>query len=36
MNIMGAHMGMTFSGGFLDFIIYGMLPDTTGHAANCY
>jgi phosphotransferase system glucose/maltose/N-acetylglucosamine-specific IIC component len=29
-------MGMTFSGGALDFIIYGILPDATGHAANCY
>jgi phosphotransferase system glucose/maltose/N-acetylglucosamine-specific IIC component len=36
MNILGAHMGMTFSGGLLDFIVYGVLPDVTKHGANCY
>jgi phosphotransferase system glucose/maltose/N-acetylglucosamine-specific IIC component len=36
MNILHAHMGMTFSGGALDFIIYGLLPDATNHTANCY
>ncbi|MDR3257608.1 MAG: PTS transporter subunit EIIC, partial [Mycoplasmataceae bacterium] len=36
MNVLGAHMGMTFSGGALDFIVYGILPDATGHVANCY
>ncbi|MDE6477174.1 MAG: glucose PTS transporter subunit IIA [Mycoplasmoidaceae bacterium] len=36
MNLFGAHMGMTFSGGFIDFIIYGALPDALGAKANCY
>ena len=30
MNILGAHVGMTFSGGFLDLIIYGMIPFAKG------
>ncbi|MCR8612890.1 MAG: glucose PTS transporter subunit IIA [Mycoplasma sp.] len=30
MNILGAHMGMTFSGGFIDTIIYGILPVQKG------
>jgi glucose-like phosphotransferase system IIB component len=36
MNLLGAHIGMTFSGGLLDFVIYGLLPDVTGQASNCY
>ncbi len=36
MNLVGAHMGMTFSGGFIDFMIYGALPDGMGAGANCY
>ncbi len=36
MNLFGAHMGMTFSGGFIDFIIYGALPDAIGAKANCW
>lgn len=30
MNLLGAHMGMTFSGGFIDTIIYGILPVSKG------
>ena len=26
MNLLGAHVGMTFSGGVIDTIIYGILP----------
>ncbi len=26
MKVSGAHMGMTFSGGFIDMIVYGMIP----------
>jgi phosphotransferase system glucose/maltose/N-acetylglucosamine-specific IIC component len=36
MNMFGAHMGMTFSGGLIDFAIYGAVPDATGAKANCY
>ena len=36
MNLFGAHMGMTFSGGIIDFCIYGVLPDTLGAGANCW
>ncbi len=30
MNIFGAHVGMTFSGGFIDAVIYGMIPMAKG------
>lgn len=30
MNVLGAHMGMTFSGGILDLIIYGAIPISKG------
>ncbi len=36
MNLLGAHIGMTFSGGLIDFCIYGILPDSLGAGANCY
>ncbi len=36
MNILGAHIGMTFSGGVFDFILFGIIPDATGLHANCY
>ncbi len=36
MNLLGAHVGMTFSGGLIDFCIYGVLPDSLGAGANCY
>lgn len=29
-NLLGVHIGMTFSGGFLDLVIYGMLPVLKG------
>jgi phosphotransferase system glucose/maltose/N-acetylglucosamine-specific IIC component len=31
---MGANMGMTFSGGIIDFIIYGAIPDAVGKGVN--
>jgi|GEM_PF-2082757 len=36
MDVLGAHMGMTFSGGIFDFALFGILPDATGLNANCY
>jgi len=30
MNLVGAHIGMTFSGGFLDLMIYGAIPAGKG------
>ncbi|MCP4336881.1 MAG: PTS transporter subunit EIIC [Mycoplasma sp.] len=30
MNVFGAHIGMTFSGGMIDMVIYGMLPVSKG------
>ena len=36
MVILHAHMGMTFSGGVIDFFIYGVLPDISKMGANCY
>ncbi|WP_210725176.1 PTS transporter subunit EIIC [Mycoplasma todarodis] len=30
MNVFGAHIGMTFSGGMIDMVIYGMLPVAKG------
>ena len=30
MNLLGAHMGMTFSGGAIDTVIYGMIPMAKG------
>lgn len=36
MNLLGAHVGMTFSGGAIDFTIYGIIPDAMGAGAHCY
>lgn len=36
MVILHSHMGMTFSGGVIDFFIYGVLPDISKMGANCY
>lgn len=36
MNLFGAHVGMTFSGGAIDFVVYGVIPDAQGAHANCY
>jgi PTS system glucose-specific IIC component len=36
MNLLGAHIGMTFSGGMLDYAIYGILPDAIGHQSVSY
>ncbi|MEN9947140.1 MAG: hypothetical protein RLZZ293_1526 [Pseudomonadota bacterium] len=29
MQLLGVHIGMTFSGGFIDFILFGLLPNRT-------
>jgi len=29
-NLFNVHIGMTFSGGFLDLVIYGMIPVLKG------
>ncbi len=31
LNVVGAHVGLTFSGGLIDLIIYGVLPSATGN-----
>lgn len=36
MNLFGAHMGLTFSGGVIDFFIYGVVADSIGAGANCW
>ena len=36
MNLWHANMGMTFSGGLIDFSIYGILPDALGAKADCW
>ncbi|MDZ7293359.1 PTS transporter subunit IIABC [Mycoplasmopsis pulmonis] len=37
MNVLGAHIGMTFSGGFIDYVIYGLIPIQKGtHAYWVY
>ncbi|ADK87057.1 glucose-specific PTS IICBA transporter [Mycoplasmoides pneumoniae] len=36
MNILGANVGQTFSGSFIDFILYGALPDGRRWLANSY
>lgn len=36
LDLLGTHMGMTFSGGIIDFSLYGILPDATGMGANCF
>lgn len=36
MNLFGAHMGMTFSGGAIDFTIYGLIGDIVGGQTRCW
>lgn len=36
MSLLGMNMGMSFSGGLLDFIVYGALPDALHKQANSY
>ena len=36
MNVFHAHVGMSFSAGVLDFLIYGVLPDIAGAGAKCW
>ncbi len=35
-NVFGAHVAFSFSGGFLDFILYGIIPDSIGGQSNCW
>ena len=35
-NVLGANMGMTFSGGIIDFVIYGAIPDALGKGVNSW
>ena len=34
MNVLSVKIGMTFSGGFFDWIIYGIVPSFSGHKTN--
>lgn len=36
MNLFNVRIGMTFSGGFIDYIAFGVLPGTTGFETNWY
>ncbi len=36
MNLFNVIIGMTFSGGFIDYIAFGVLPGTTGFETNWY
>ncbi len=35
-DLMGANMGMTFSGGAIDYVIYGIIPDAMGREVSCW
>lgn len=35
LDLMGSHIGMTFSGGIFDYILFGVLPDATNLGSNC-
>lgn len=36
MNMLGVRIGMTFSGGFIDYIVFGVLPGTSGFQTKWY
>lgn len=36
MNLLGVRIGMTFSGGFIDYIVFGVLPGTSGFETKWY
>ena len=36
LNLFNVRIGMTFSGGFIDYIAFGVLPGTTGFETNWY
>ena len=36
LDLLGSHIGMTFSGGIFDYVLYGILPDATGFHSNSY
>ncbi|NOQ50160.1 MAG: PTS sugar transporter [Mycoplasmataceae bacterium] len=36
MNLLGANLGMTFSGGIIDFALYGILADATGFGVQSW
>ncbi len=35
LDLLGSHVGMTFSGGIFDYMLFGVLPDATGLGSNC-
>ncbi len=36
MDALGSHVGMTFSGGIFDYVLFGILPDATGLHSNSW
>ncbi len=36
LDALGSHVGMTFSGGIFDYVLFGVIPDATGLGANSY
>ncbi|SQC98974.1 EIICBA-Glc [Fusobacterium necrophorum subsp. necrophorum] len=36
MNMLGVRIGMTFSGGFIDYVVFGVLPGTSGFETRWY
>ena len=36
MNLLGVRIGMTFSGGFIDYVVFGVLPGTSGFETRWY
>ncbi len=35
LDLLGSHVGMTFSGGIFDYLLFGVLPDASGLGSNC-
>ncbi len=36
LDILGSHVGMTFSGGIFDYVLFAILPDATGFHTNSW
>jgi PTS system glucose-specific IIC component len=36
LDLLHSHIGMTFSGGIIDYALFGILPDAVGMHSNCY
>ena len=36
MDVLGANVGMTFSGGLIDIILYGIVPQVSGFVTDFY